>query len=205
MMDDMGHGQRIPDDYKLAGQWQLQLKGWTLVILLVVGAAAFGLTMVLGLAIRVLLRGPLEGTVSIALGGVLFVPVVLGVLVAFVVAHEAVHGVLFLVFGGKPRFGAKVVGRFLPVAFYASSGAPVLTNQYLLLTLAPFLLLTPVFLLIGILANGEAVIALAMMAAAMNASGSIPDLLAAGRIRRNSRETLFKDTETGFNWYLPTS
>ncbi|MBE9505842.1 MAG: DUF3267 domain-containing protein [Chloroflexi bacterium] len=124
---------------------------------------------------------------------------------AHIVLHEGVHGALFRVFGGKPRFGVKLAGRFFPVAFYATSGAPVRRNQYLLVMLGPFLLLTPVFLLIGILADAEVVITLAILATAMNAGGSIGDLMMAWRIRRLSRETLFEDTEDGFNWYVPSS
>lgn len=201
MKNDMERGQSIPDDYQLAGRWLLSLKGWTLVVLLVIGAAIFGLTMVLGLTIRGLLRGYLEGPANL---GEFFIPLVLGVFVAHIVLHEGVHGALFRVFGGKPRFGVKVAGRFLPVAFYATSGAPVLRNQYLLVMLGPFLLLTPVFLLTGILANTELVITLAILAAAMNASGSVGDLFMAWKIRRHSRETLYEDTENGFNWYVPS-
>jgi len=57
--------------------------------------------------------------------------------VAFIILHEAVHGVLFLFLGGKPRFGVKLVGRFFPVAFYTTARAPILRNQYLLVALAP--------------------------------------------------------------------
>ncbi len=75
--------------------------------------------------------------------------------------HEAVHGVLFLVFSGKPRFGFKLVGRFFPVAFYTTARAPILRNQYLLVILAPFLTLTPIFLVIGILSNVEGIVTMA--------------------------------------------
>ncbi len=202
MKNDTGHGQSIPDNYQLAGRWLLSLKGWPLVVLLVIGAAIFGLTIVLGLTIRGLLRGYLEGPANL---GEFFIPLVLGVFVAHIVLHEGVHGALFRVFGGKPRFGVKLAGRFFPVAFYATSGAPVLRNQYLLVMLAPFLLLTPAFLLTGILANADIAITLAILATAMNASGSVGDLFMAWKIRRHSRETLYEDTENGFNWYVPSS
>ena len=205
MKNDVADGRRIPDDYQLAGRWQLHLKGGALVVLLAFGVVLFGLTIVLGLAVRVLLRGPFEGTVSISGSELLFLPILLGVFIAFFVLHEAIHGALFLVFGGKPRFGAKVIGRFFPVAFYATSGAPLSRNQYLLVALAPFFLLTPAFLLIGLLADAQGTIALAMVAAAMNAGGSAADLMAGGKIWRGSRETLYEDTESGFNLYVPSS
>jgi len=201
MKNDMGLSQRIPHNYEFAGHWQLKLKGRTLVALLASGSIVFGLTIILGLTIRGLLRGYLEGPANL---GEFFFPIVLGVFVAFIMLHEAVHGVLFLVFGGKPRFGVKLVGRFFPVAFYTTSRAPVSRNQYLLVALAPFLTLTPVFLAIGILANAEGIVVLAILAMAMNVSGSIGDLMMAWKIRRHGRETLYKDTSDGFNWYVPS-
>jgi len=202
--NDMGLSQRIPHNYELAGRWKLNLKGWSLVWLLAGSAILFGLTIILGLTIRGLLRGYLEGQFSLG-GGFFPLLIVLGVIVAYIILHEAVHGVLFLVFGGRPRFGVKLVGRFFPVAFSATSRAPLLRNQYLLVILAPFLTLTPAFLVIGILANAEGIVTLAIMAMAMNASGSIGDLLMAWKIRRHGRKTLYEDTKDGFNWYVPSS
>ena len=189
-----------PPNYEFAGQWKLNLKGRTLVVLLAIGALIFGLTIVLGLTIRGLLRGYLEGSVN--LDGFFFL-LVLGVFVAHIILHEGIHGLMFQYFGGKPRYGVKLAGKIFPVAFYATSRAPITRNQYLQVCLAPFLTLTPVFLLIGILANTEAIVALAIMAAAMNASGAIGDLLMSWKIRQHGRQTLFEDTEEGFNWYVP--
>jgi len=200
---DAGVGHEAPPDYELAGRWKLNLKGWSLVWLLAGSAIIFGLTIMLGLTIRGLLRGYLEGQFSLGSG---FFPllIVLGVIVAYIILHEGVHGLVFLGFGGKPRFGVKLVGRFFPVAFYATSRAPLLRNQYLLVILAPFLTLTPAFLVIGILANAEGIVTLAIIAMAMNASGSIGDLLMAWKIRRHGRKTLYEDTKDGFNWYVPS-
>jgi len=199
--NDMGLSQGVPPDYEFAGRWKLNLKGWPLVWLMAGATILFGLTIILGLTIRGLLRGYLEGPAN--LGGFFF-PLILGVFVAFIILHEGVHGLVFLVFGGKPRFGVKLVGRFFPVAFYTTARAPILRNQYLLVILAPFLTLTPAFLVIGILTNAEGIVALAIIAMAMNVSGSIGDLMTAWKIRRHGRKTLYEDTENGFNWYVPS-
>jgi len=203
MKNDMGLSQRIPPDYELAGRWLINLKGWGLVWLLAGCAILFGLSFILGLTIRGLLRGYSEGSVN--LDGWVFL-IVLGVFVAFIILHEGVHGLVFLVFGGKPRFGVKLVRRFFPVAFYASATGHLLSrNHYLLVGLAPFLALTPVFLVIGILANAEGIVALAIIAMAMSVSGSIGDLMMVWKIRRHGRKTLYEDTENGFNWYVPSA
>ena len=190
-----------PPEYEFAGRWQLKLKGRALIVLLASGSIIFGLTIVFGLTIRGLLRGYFEGSVNL---GEFFFLIVLGVFVAFIILHEGIHGLMFLVFGGKPHFGVKLAGRFFPVAFYTTSRAPVSRNQYLLVSLAPFLTLTPIFLVIGILANSEGIAALAIIAAAMNVSGSIGDLMMAWKIRRHGNQTLFEDTADGFNWYVPS-
>lgn len=203
MKNDMGLSQRIPHNYEFAGRWQINLKGWALVVLLAGAVLVFGLSFILGAIVRVLLRGPWEGTISISTGGFLFLPILLGVVVAIIVLHEAVHGVLFLVLGGKPRFGFKLAGRFFPVA-YATSKAPILRNQYLLVCLGPFLMLTLVFMVTGILANTDVTVALALLAMATNAAGSLADLMTAWKIRRHGRKTLYEDTENGFNWYVPS-
>jgi len=165
------------------------------------GILVFGLSFVLGIIIRDLLRGVYEGQISF--GGLISFPIILGVIVATIILHEAIHGVLFLVLGGKPRFGVKLVGRFFPVACYATSTVPILRNQYLLVCLGPFLMLTLIFMLSSILATTDNSAVLALMAMAMNVSGSIGDLMVAWKIRRHGRKTLYEDTEDGFNWYVP--
>ena len=66
-----------------------------------------------------LLGWPDDPDVTIG-GGTLIIGIVPGAVMG-VVLHELVHGVFFLVFGGRPRFGFKPWTRLGPV-FYA--GAP---------------------------------------------------------------------------------
>lgn len=129
----------VPPNYEFAGHWQLKFKGRSLAVLLASGSIIFFLTIVIGLTIRGLLRGYLEGPAN--LGG-FFLPLMLGVFVAFLILHEGIHGLLFLVFGGKPRFGVKLIGKIFPVAFYTTARVPITRNQYLQVCLAPFLTLT---------------------------------------------------------------
>jgi len=191
-----------PPEYEFAGRWQLKLKGRALVTMGAGGILVFGLSFVLGIIIRDLLRGVYEGQISF--GGLNFLPIILGVIVATIILHEAIHAALFLILGGKPRFGVKLAGRFFPVACYATSTVPILRNQYLLVCLGPFLMLTLIFMAIGILANADNSALLALMAMAMNVSGSIGDLMVAWKIRRHGNQTLFEDTVDGVNWYVPS-
>ena len=196
-----GGGHKTPPDYELAGHWHLAaMKGWGLVTLLAGGFCVFGVTFILGVVARGMLQGVGEFRISVFLA----FPIFLAIIAAFVILHEGVHGLGYLVFGGKPRFGAKLIGGFFPVV-YASATGPLLSgNQYLLVGLAPFLALTPLFLLTGILAPDDGIAIIALTAMAMNIAGSTGDLVAAWKVRQLGGGTLFEDTADGFNWYRPS-
>lgn len=202
MKNDDRLSQMIPHNYELAGRWQINLKGWSLVFWLAGGTIVFGLAIIVGIIIRVLLRGDFEGPDY--LGG-FFVPLILVVFVVSIIMHEGIHGLMFLYYGGKPRFGIKLVGRLFPVAFYTTSRTPILREQYLLVILAPFMTLTLVFLVISILVNAKDIGILAIMAMAMNASSSIGDLMVAWKVVRHGQQTIYENTETGLNWYVPSA
>ena len=197
----VGVGHKTPPDYELAGHWQINLKGWALVVLAAGAVIVFGLTIILGLVARGILQGSTDFHVSVGLA----FPIFLAIIAAFVILHEGIHGLVFLIFGGKPRFGVKLIGRFFPVAFYASATGHILSrNHYLLVGLAPFLVLTPIFLLTGILVRDDGGALIALTAMAMNAAGSTGDLIVARKVRQLGGGTLFEDTADGFNWYRPS-
>jgi len=198
-----GVSYNTPPRYEHAGHWQINLKGLALVVLSAGAITIFGLALILGVAVRGMLQGMGEFHVSIGLA----FPIFLAIIVVFVILHEGVHGLVFLVFGGKPRFGVKLIGRFFPVAFYASATGHLLSgNRYLLVGLAPFLVLTPLFLLIGILIRDNGMALIALTAMAMNVAGSTGDLMVARKVRQlGGGGTLFEDTADGFNWYRPSN
>jgi hypothetical protein len=91
------------------GRWTIsELKGAKPVALQLGGVLMFGVSLMLGLILRGLYQGTMEGSVAITgFSDLLFLLV--GV-VGGLVLHEAVHGILFRVFGGRARFGAKLLG-----------------------------------------------------------------------------------------------
>ncbi len=200
MKNDMETDRKTPLHYEKSGTWLLNVKGWALVIMLTGGILTFVLSFIIGIIVRDLLRGVHEGQISFAF---ISFPVIVGIIAAAVVLHEAVHGALFLAMGGRPRFGFKLIGKFFPVA-YATSTVPLPKNQYLLVCLGPLLFLTPVFQAAGVLIPDDSIAALALYAMAMNVSGSFGDLKAAFKVMRFSRKTLFVDTEDGFIWRIPS-
>ena len=176
------------------------MKGRGLVIILAGGTCIFGVTLILGVVVRGILQGSGDFSVSVFLA----FPIFVGIIVATMILHEAVHGLVFLVLGGKPRFGARLIGGFFPVVYASATGPLLFRNHYLLVGLAPFLVLTPLFLLTGILIRDDGVALIALTAMAMNIAGSTGDLMVARKVRQLGGGTLFEDTADGFNWYRPS-
>jgi uncharacterized membrane protein YuzA (DUF378 family) len=106
--------------------------------------------------------------------------------------HEVIHGLVFAFWGGKPYFGAK-----LPLALFCGAKNQLFhRNQYLVVGLAPLVVITLAGILFTLLAPGLA--AYTLLATTGNFSGAAGDIWVARRISRQSRETLVEDTETGY-------
>lgn len=193
------YGNQIPG-YKIAGRWQLNARGWAAVTLLAVGIFLFVLSFLLGIIFHGLLSGMQELSFSISATEIVFFPLLLGVIIVTIILHEAVHGFMFAAMGVKPRFGFRMIGRFFPVV-YATSSKPLQRNRYLLVALGPFLVITTVYFGISIIASSSGIILLALLAMALNISGSIGDLICSRNILRYNQATLFEDTQDGFIWY----
>ena len=136
---------------------------------------------------------------SVSVDSLTPVLILLGSIAGIVVLHEAIHAALFKLYGGTPRFGVKLIGRFLPVA-YTTSTLQMSRNRYMVVCLGPFVLLTAILLPIGVLAHSDGTATFALLLMALNAGGSVGDFVQAGVLRRYDRGTLFQDTEDGFNW-----
>ena len=94
-----------------------------------------------------LLGGPDDSDVTIG-GGTLIIGIVPGAVIG-VALHELVHGVFFLTFGGRPRFGFKPWTRLGPVFYAAAPGSYFTKLEYAASGLAPAVLLT-VLLAVGL-------------------------------------------------------
>lgn len=114
------------------------------------------------------------------------------------VLHEALHGAAILLFGRRPRFGAK----FTRLVLYTTSDAFFPRRQYMTITLAPLvgvaLLGIPGMLL---LPRGLAIWAGVMVA--MNTASAVGDLWVAAVIASFPAETLFRDEADGMSAFLP--
>jgi hypothetical protein len=106
--------------------------------------------------------------------------------------HEVLHGLLFLLWGGKPYFGAK-----LPLALYCGAKEQLFQrNQYLTVGLAPLLIIT-VVAIVG--TCYFPVLASYMLFASIgNFAGAAGDVLVAARLLRLPGTLLVEDTDAGY-------
>ena len=114
----MGDG-RLPEGYIEIGRWTLeQASAKELLLFGLIGLAVlFASLVAAGLIV-----GTATGSGEVKMDGeTLLYGLLLGC-VAGVILHEAVHGVFFLAFGGRPRFGFKPWTRFGPVFYAAAPG-----------------------------------------------------------------------------------
>jgi hypothetical protein len=106
--------------------------------------------------------------------------------------HELIHGLSFILWGGKPHFGTR-----LPLALFCGArGQLFRRSHYLVVGLAPLVVLTVLGVVITLLAPGIA--SYLLLAFAGNVSGAAGDVMVAQRISRLSSRVLIEDTETGY-------
>ena len=120
-------------------------------------------------------------------------------LVLVMLIHELVHGVFFWRFTGKcPTLGIKGLGVYVaaPAEFYFPR------NQYLVVGIAPLVLLTLVGLLLVTIVP-VVVVPILILFVAFNAAGAAGDLLMVAQLLSYSPDTLMQDNDSGVIVYGP--
>jgi len=118
-------------------------------------------------------------------------PVLVFTIVLVFVIHEALHGLGFAVFGGRPKFGAGIKSA-MPYFFANCPGKRFTRGQFLVIGLLP---------LVGIdiaalaLAGYSPLVVPAMVAFATNNTGAVADLWIIAVILQTPRTALFEDTD----------
>ncbi|MBN2471235.1 MAG: DUF3267 domain-containing protein [Anaerolineae bacterium] len=186
-----------PPGYRLAHRFTLTRRS-TLIWLNVIGTLLFVIALAAIFAVLVFYDSqgaPLViGTLPDAFPAWGYVLLLAGTLIL----HEALHGAAILIFGKRPRFGAKLTRLVL----YTTSDAYFPRGQYLTITLAPLVVIA----LLGIpglllLPRGLAIWAGLMVA--MNTASAVGDLWTAAVIASFPTETLFHDEADGMSAFLP--
>jgi len=115
------------------------------------------------------------------------------------VAHEAIHGLVFRAFGGRPRFGAGFTYG-MPYFYAACPGQWFARDRFLLVGLAPLIVLDAIALLL-MLPAATALFGASMLA--FNTSGAVGDLWAAGVIFQAPRWVEIEDSGPVFTAWAP--
>jgi hypothetical protein len=115
------------------------------------------------------------------------------------VAHEAIHGLVFRAFGGKPRYGAGLTYG-MPYFYAACPGQWFVRDRFLVVGLAPLVVLDAAALLLLLPA---ATAAFGVGVLVFNTSGAVGDLWAAGVIIQAPRWIEIEDTGPTFIAWAP--
>ena len=151
-----------------------------------------------GLRARDILTTTPNGDTSITIPFELTVDVVIASALVMLI-HELVHGVFFWRFSGKrPTVGLK--GIFVYVA--APSEVYFPRDAYLIVGMAPLVLLTLVGLLLALVVPAV-IVRILMLFVALNAAGAAGDLQMVVRLLSYSPDTLMQDIGTSVAVYGP--
>lgn len=159
-------------------------------ILIVLGLPLFALPSILrassaGLSIRI---GLVEILVVVILTAVLLV------------AHEGIHGLVMLLFGARPRFGATLVGGSMPALYATSESHRFTRGQYLIVAAGPAVVIS----VLGFWACFGPWVAYLVLPLAIHLGGCVGDLFAFWRVVREPHGTECEDLRDGIRFYRRT-
>ncbi|HEX2998204.1 MAG TPA: DUF3267 domain-containing protein [Anaerolineales bacterium] len=190
----------LPDGYRQTDEINLA-KNKGLSILLNLGAVLIFIAclMLLGWLLGWARPDLVSGTFTFT-SGLLQVAGLFAAVILMLLAHEAIHGLFFWIFThSKPVFALRPL--------YAYAAAPdwyIPARQYLIVALAPLVLIDLIGLL-AILAMPAGWVLISAFLAALNTGGSVGDVYIVARLLRLSAGSLAKDAGDSVSFFEATS
>lgn len=138
-----------------------------------------------------------SGSAQIGFGDMIWT---LAIVVVGLAAHEFIHGIAFASFGGRPRFGAKMMKRVTPVLYCTAPGALFTRSQFLVIVLAPLVVINGLGI---VLIQTTDIGGWLVVPLAVNMSGAIGDLWIAAKVSRLPAGTRVEDMEDGVRFHPP--
>jgi hypothetical protein len=187
-----GHIRKL-EEIELLNPEQLRPLALLSLLMLIIGAIFFGLLTYAASNLQTHSTTSTNGSSSTLLwiginiiGYILILPI-----------HELVHAAAFVLWGGKPYFGTK-----LPYALYCGAKNQLFhRNQYLVVGLAPLVVITLAGILFTLIS--PALASYAIFATVGNVSGAAGDVWVVRKLLRRSPSILVEDTESGYRaWEL---
>lgn len=119
---------------------------------------------------------------------------------AALVIHEWIHALVVKRTGGTPAYGAKLIGKIMPVFFVTSAGHRFTRKQFIAVALAPLAVLSVVFAVLIVAAPFGGWL---VLPAALHTGGCVGDIVMAWKAWREQPGTLVEDRIEGLRFYLP--
>jgi hypothetical protein len=182
----------LPNDYNEVLYWRVTEKPIRVITLQILGLLFFVIFGSIFSSLAVSLgKLPLEGEFRFGLSEIGSVLVV--VLLTFIL-HELMHGWVMQMFGARPRYGIL----WKQMMFYATSpGYAYRRNNYLVISLAPFVFISTLVVLGMWLLQGTMWVALLGICGIFNASGAIGDMWITMLVLRFSTTAYVMDERDG--------
>ena len=189
---DAGHIRKV-DELALLEEDQLRPLALLSLIMLIVGGLFFGILELLAYRWHYAhWIAPLSPW-----GSILWLVINIIGYIIILPLHEGIHGLTIALWGGRAHFGAR-----LPLALYCGARQQLFPrNYYLVIALAPLVVISLACILVIVLSPGLA--AYGLLAMIGNFSGAAGDVMATRRLFRLSPRTFIEDTEVGYTaWEL---
>lgn len=161
----------LPGNYQEVLSWKVTRKPMRIIVLNIFGVLLFAIfgSIFSSLAVSVG-KLPSEGAFSVGLSEIGLALV--GIVLTFIL-HELMHGLTMQMFGASPKYGIVWKGLML---YATSPGYAYRRNDYIVIALAPFVLIS-IFVVLGMwLLQGTLWVALLGICGIINASGAVGDM-----------------------------
>jgi len=186
----------LPDGYHEVLYWRVTdkpvrvivLQAVGVLLLLVFGVIFFSIAGSLG-------RMPTQGNIGPLEIGLMLV----AILLTFVL-HEATHGLVMHALGARPQYGILWKSAML---YATSPGFSYRRNSYIVISLAPLVVLSALVVLGMWLMQGTLWVAVLAVCGAFNAAGAIGDVWISTIVLRYAPTARIVDERDGIRVYLP--
>lgn len=161
----------LPENYQEVFSWKVTGKPMRVIALNIVGVILFIIFGMIFSSIAISVgRMTSEGNFRLGLGEMGLA--IAGIVLTFVL-HELTHGLTMQMFGASPRYGIIWKGLML---YATSPGYAYRRNNYVVISLAPFVFISVLVILGMWILQGTAWVALLAICGIVNASGAVGDM-----------------------------
>jgi hypothetical protein len=188
----------LPDDYQEVLSWKLTGKPMRVIALNIVGIILFIIfgMIFFSMAFR-LGKLPSEGNFRFGLGEMGLA--IVGILLTSIL-HELTHGLVMQMFGASPKYGIIWKGLML---YTTSPGYAYRRNDYIVISLAPFVFISALVILGMWTLQGTAWVALLAICGVVNASGAVGDMWITMIVLRYAAIAYVTDERDGIRIFFP--